>query len=442
MQSGYSIDWVPQSRHTLSCCQYKNIIQGAAAQQVDRQTMPGWTPTVKRVDGKDGDRLLYANSLLRSRRFDDARIEAEQYLANDPRSVPGRVTLSLALMGQRHVEEALSRLEEAMALDPLHPQPLLAAGYAHLQNRDAARAEACFSDALSLDPDLPGATLGRAQACQLQGRIDEARQYLSDLLVRHPEMTIARLLLARLHRKSGDLAATVGEVKTVLSMNPGQAGIAEMMPMLIQSQSNHTKYQNPIRMLEAATRFEPTNASAWTWLGRARLQAGDISEAEAAFRAACRLKGGALAASIGLAETLIAQGRLDDARAILDRTPKRGAAMPLVETAYGDICTAQHQHADAARHYCAALMGIPGGREAIAAADKDELADSPSDEVLAQRYRSALSQRTEVAKARMLEQDWQAIGRRFANSAWRLRNRRGGQEMAWTGAPPQRTPRS
>lgn len=400
--------------------------------------MSGWTPTVKKVDGKDSERLLYANSLLRSRRFDEARFEAEQYVAENPVSVSGRVTLGLALMGQRHVEEALSCLEAAMTLDPLHPQPLLAAGYAHLQNKDAARAEACFTDALSLDADLPGASLGRAQACQLQGRSDEARQYLSDLLTRHPEMTVARLLLARLHGKSGDMTATVGEVQTVLAMNPGQAGIADLMPILIKSQSSHTKYQNPIRMLEAATRFEPTNAGAWSWLGRARLQAGDLSEAETAFRSARRLKRGAVAASIGLAETLIAQGRVDEARAILDRTPKRGAAMPLVETAYGDICTTQQHHAEAARHYCAALMGIPGGREAIAAAEKDETADPPSVEALAQRYRSALGQRTEVAKARMLEQDWQAISRRFANAAWRSKNRSGNPAMAVTGAGSRR----
>lgn len=404
--------------------------------------MSGWTPTVKRVEDKGSERLLYANSLLRARRFDDARFEAERYLVDNQDSIAGRVTLALAFMGQRQIEDALACLEAAMGLDPLHPQPLLAAGYAYLQNRDAARAEACFSDALNLDSELPGALFGRAQACQMQGRIDEARQYLSDLLARHPDMTVARLVLARLHRKAGDMEATVGEVQAVLTMNPGQAGIAGLMPILIQSQTSHTKYQNPIRMLEAATRFDPTNAGAWSWLGRARLQTGDLLEAEAAFRTACRLKGSALAASIGLAETLIAQGRFTEAEAILDRTPKRRAAMPLVETAYGDICTARQQYTEAARHYCAALMGVPGGREAIAAAEKDNTAEEPPDEVLAQQYRAALSQRTEMAKARMVEQDWQALGRRFANAAWQSKNRRGGQSMAWAAATPQRPPPS
>lgn len=384
--------------------------------------MSKWTPKITKVESKNGEQLQYANSLLRARRFDEARAAAERFLGENQDSVSGMVTLGLALMGQRRIEEALVCLEAAIANDPLHPQPLLAAGFAHLQNKDAVRAEACFVEALSLDADLPGAMLGRAQACQLRGRIDEARQYLSDLLERQPEMTIARLLLARLHRKSGDIDATVAQVQAVLAMNPGQDGIASMMPILIQSQSSHTKFKDPIRLLEAATRFDPTNAGAWSWLGRARLQAGDIAEAEAAFRAACGLNARALAASIGLAETLIAQGRLDEARAILDRTPRRRAALPLVESAYGDICAAKQHYAEASRHYCAALMGVPGGRDAIAAA---EAVDSPAevpDHLLAERYRAALSRFADAAKFRMLEQDWQAVGRRFANAAWRTKD--------------------
>lgn len=395
--------------------------------------MSGWTPKITRVESRQGEQLQYANSLLRARRFDEARAAVERFLADNQDSVSGMVSLGLALMGQRRVEEALACLESAITRDPLHPQPLLAAGYAHLQNKDAVRAEAHFVEALGLDADLPGAMLGRAQACQLQGRIDEARQYLSDLLARHPEMTIARLLLARLHRKSGDIDATVAEVQAVLAMNPGRDGIADMMPILIQSQSSHTKFKDSIRLLEAATRFDPTNARAWSWLGRARLQAGDIAEAESAFRAACALKGRALTASIGLAETLITQGRLDEARAILDHAPKRGAAMPLIETAYGDICAAEQRHAEASRHYCAALMGVPGGRDAIAAT---ETADSPAevpDNVLAEQYRAALSRVTDAAKYRMLEQDWQAVGRRFANAAWRSKHRTSGRTAVGPG---------
>jgi predicted Zn-dependent protease len=390
----------------------------------------GWTPRIRRVEASDGEQLQYANSLLRAGRFDEAQAEAVRFLAGHEGSPAAQLTLGLAFLGRRQVDDALSCFTAAMARDPLQPQPLLAAGFAYLQKKEGEQAEQCFREALNLDTDLPGGWLGLAQACDQQGRTDEARQHLTDLLARHPEMTVARLLLARLHRKAGDAGGTAGQIDALLARNPGQAGIAGLLPVLFRFQSEHSKFEDSIRLLEAATRFNPASAIAWSWLGRARLQAGRHVEAEAAFREALRLKGGALAAAIGLAEALIAQRRLDEARAILRDVPRRRPVVPLLERACGDICFAERVYEEAARHYCAALMALPGGRELIAAAEKDVPGTDSASEVLAERYRAALTRATDMAKARLAEQDWQALGRRYAQAAWRSRGDRPAAERA------------
>ena len=379
--------------------------------------MSEWTPRIRKLASGDDEGLQFARSLLRARRFDEAQLEAQRHLASVGKSAPAQVTLGLAHLGQRRVDVALACFNEAIATEPLQAEPLVAAGYAHLQNRDVAQAERCFDEALRLDADSEGAKLGTAQALNMRGRIDEARQYLVDLLAQNPQLTAARVLLTRLHDKAGDVVATVDEIDALLEQHPGQAGVANLLSILFQHR-DRLKYDESIRLLEAATRFDPKSAAVWTWLGRARLMAGHPLEAERAFREALRRRRGPSIALAGLAESLIGQGHLTDARDLFAIVPRRGRLATLIERGYGDICFAEQRYDAAWQYYRAALQSLPTGPGIIAAVDKDLSAGHTTAESAARHYRNALTRAMDVAKKRRSERDWLMLGRRLAHVAW------------------------
>jgi len=393
--------------------------------------VPEWTPRVNRLEAGDGGRLQYAKSLLHARRFDDAQLEVQQFLVANEKSVAALVTLGLAFLGQRRMDDALASFDKAIVADPLEPQPLVAAGFAHLQNKDAREAERCFIEALNLDADLPGAELGLAQAYNMQDRNDEARRLLSDLLARRPDMTAVRLLQARLHDKAGDVSAVVAEIDAVLERNPGQAGVARLMSILF-NHHERLKYDETIRLFEAATRLNPSNAILWSWLGRIRLQSGHYVAAEAAFREASRRKRFALSAALGLVEVLVGQRRLDEARDVLDEMPRRRAVAFLIERGYGDIFLAEQRYEEAASHFRAALLGMAGGQEMIAAAEKDLPVSSAVAEPLARRYRTLLARVAARGKGRLTEEGWRNLGRRFLRAA----SRAGAHASEYLGVDP------
>ena len=306
----------------------------------------------------------------------------------------------------------------SVQIDPLLPQPLIAAGYAHLQNKDANQAERCFLEALNLDRNQPGAQLGLAQAYNMLDRNDEARVLLSDLLARRPDMTVVRLLHARLHQKAGDVSALVGEIDALLEQNPGQAGVARLISVLY---NNHErlKHDETIRLFEAAIRLEPSKAILWSWLGRVRLESGHHVAAEAAFCEARRLNRRALAAAIGLAQALIAQRRVGEARSVLDEAPRRRAAAPLIERTYGDICLAEQRFEEAAAHFRAAIVALGIDQDTIAAAERNLPKSPASFEPLARHYRAALTRIPARGKGRLTEEGWRSLGRSFLRIASR-----------------------
>lgn len=396
--------------------------------------MPEWTPRIRKISAGDGESLQFAKSLLRVRRFDEAQQEVQRHLASVGTSAAAQVTLGLAHLGQRRVDTALACFNEAIANEPLQAEPLVAAGFAHLQNKDVAQAERCFEEALRLDTDSQGAQIGIAQALNMRGRIDDARRYLTDLLASHPEQTAARALLVRLHDKAGDVSATVEEIDALLERHPGQSGVANLLSFMFQHR-DRLKYDESIRLLEAATRFDPRSAAAWTWLGRARLMAGHPVEAEHAFREAIKRRRRPGAALAGLAQALVGQGRLADARDVFGIVPRRGRLAALIERGYGDICFAEENYEAAWRHFHAALLLFPSGHAIIAALEKELTADQATAEALARHVRNALNRVMEMVKKRRSERDWLALARRLAHVAWTASRERDEHAVAEGTAP-------
>src|SRR5215813_2286110 len=160
-------------------------------------------PSVRRLGG-DWETLVYAVSLLRDRRIDDARAEAERILQSNDRFLPAAVGIGITHLIQRKGREALQYFERAAAIDPMAPGPLVLSGFAHLSLSNLDRAEAAFRSALNLNPELPTALFGMARACQRKGDLPTATLYVERAVELVPQFKPARVVLAALRGKAGD----------------------------------------------------------------------------------------------------------------------------------------------------------------------------------------------------------------------------------------------
>jgi Flp pilus assembly protein TadD len=87
--------------------------------------------------------------------------------------------------------EARTAYARAMELAPRDPDPRNGLGVLAVQTGDAAGAERLFREVPGLDPGYDEARLNLAVALVKQGRLDDARLALQELLRRQPEPTLA-----------------------------------------------------------------------------------------------------------------------------------------------------------------------------------------------------------------------------------------------------------
>ncbi|WP_051471844.1 glycosyltransferase [Patulibacter minatonensis] len=194
----------------------------------------------------------------------------------------------------RH-DEALARAEEVLELFPSFTDVVLMQGHVHRATGDPARAEERYRHAMDLGdaPSTYVATVGagtylaaRALADMLagEGRDDEAEALLERTLREHPtHFRTAEALAALLLRRGLPAATVVRRIHGIVPDLPPSG-----------------------RYLVAA----------------ALHRAGAADEAEAELRAVLAARPGSDAARLQLVETLVLQGRLEDAAAEAGRVPE------------------------------------------------------------------------------------------------------------------------
>ncbi|MEM6415809.1 MAG: tetratricopeptide repeat protein [Pseudomonadota bacterium] len=379
--------------------------------------MADWKPSIKRVQIGERGLLQFANALLKEKRFEEATLAAEEFRAENPKSAAGLTTLGICYLSQKRFKAAVDTLQQAVDADPLAPQPVLALGYGHFLLRDYDQAENAFREAINLDPKLPGPGIGLSQVYQKRGEPEKAREILSEVVRAHPQLTSAKLLLAFLHRSVGKHHQATNEVKNLLRPNPGQEGVVSLFPMLFSYQSEETNLDEAQRLLEAAARFRPKNATVHAWLGQVRLQANQFAESEAAFRTALSLNGTKVSAKLGLATSLMRQSRFDECETLLASIPKRRVIAPLLQAAYGDLNYYRGAYAEAVRCFCSALLQLPNGKDVITALEANT-AEREIDEGVASQYQKAAERALKRSRRVRKEEEWTALARGFAHAGW------------------------
>ena len=169
-----------------------------------------WTPRIRRVaSGNEQERLIYAASLLRERKFDEAGDELRRILDQNERSLGATMGLGVTYLATRKLPEALSCFQKAMEIDPMDAQAPLRAGFAALGLGEREEAATYFAAALELDPSQSNAHLGLAIVLQKDEDPQPALDHARAALRGDPELNFARILIAQLQRKAGNVDTNV-----------------------------------------------------------------------------------------------------------------------------------------------------------------------------------------------------------------------------------------
>ncbi len=316
-----------------------------------------WKPLVKRLDSGERERLKIAKELLRKKQHEEALVEFNAILENNPQSINALLGIGLVYLRQEHLDEALARFKQAKLLDPLQPKPYLLEGFVLLRQGNMAEAEQVFKAVLSLDSRSHRALLGLGEVFLTAKRYDDALIHLREALRYNPQLVAPRLLSAKIYSEQGKFDEAVGEIRTVLEIDPGQARAYFQLARLHASRNELGKAAEVLAL--AMEKLPNNNTSLYLKIG---LLANDIKLydiAENAFRALLDLQPNRLIVQIYLVEAMIGLGKFDEAEACLKKLPLNKQYAGLIHKLLGDIYYQRGQFQIAVEEYRATVLGVP-----------------------------------------------------------------------------------
>lgn len=336
--------------------------------------------------------LKAATMLLMARQFEDGRERADKVLELDPRNVQALILRANALAGLSKVDEALVEAEKAIAEDPSEGASYAALGAIQLGYGSSANAEKAFLRAVELDPKSLQARLALANYYWATKRVDDAvaqlkhaqeidvdnvsvnrilaavfvtrgqnaeaepylkaaatddagRLLLGDHYVRSGRTSDgrrifetlaagsgsqagpAKLRLAALVKSSGDTASARQMVDEVLAKTPTDVDALVLKSRWLLETKELDK---ALDTAQNAVHAHPNSAPAQMALGAVRNARGETPEALTAYKEAARVDARTPRADIEVSNIALAAGRSDEAlqfaRSAVAKAPNSAAA--------------------------------------------------------------------------------------------------------------------
>jgi len=131
------------------------------------------------------------------------------------------VALGQALMMQKNYQDILEQIEPDDGMQPeQHATALAIRGNAYIGLGDQAGAVQAYDQALEIQHSNPLARLGKARLLLQQGKVDEAVQQFTEVLVDYPEHAETRLARGDLYRGQGKHKEAIEDFNVVIEKAP------------------------------------------------------------------------------------------------------------------------------------------------------------------------------------------------------------------------------
>lgn len=332
-----------------------------------------WTPNVQQVEPTDPQRMQFVRGLLRDNRLQEAQSELVKMLQQEPRNTQFLMMLGMTSMRLQQYEDAATSFELVMDIDPKNRFAPIAAAHVGMRGDNSEYAETYFHKALEIDPTSVQALTGLATLHERQKLPDAAIEALERAVEIEPNSASVRRRLAGVMARADKTDGAKEQLKSALIANPGDPRLTLQLARLHSEEDDNGK---ALAVIEDALERNPESQPLLLALGQARMAEEDYPAAADAFRKVLKDEGRRPnpRARIGLAQALIAQKDLTDARAMLSGINQR-RYNPAVQRLYGDAFAAENNVEEAENSYRSALLHMPDGHEALAKIDQAKKAD-------------------------------------------------------------------
>jgi tetratricopeptide (TPR) repeat protein len=255
-----------------------------------------------------------ALSAYRQHRFSEAVSQFQEVLkAEQPGSaeyLESVLLLGQSLYLQSKYEESIPWLEKAVSAKAVLPEAAYMLGNACLFSRQSEKAVKAFALLFEVPANSAAARLATARMMMRQEFADDAAREAAAALQIDPKIPEAHFLLGEVAIARGALETAVSELKAEIAINPSYA-MAHYR--LGDAYSRTEDWDRAMASLERSVWLNPNYSGPYILLGKGYLKKKELANAEGVLRHALRLDPQNLSARYMLGQTLMQEGKKDEA---------------------------------------------------------------------------------------------------------------------------------
>lgn len=276
--------------------------------------------------------------------FDEAAASLREAIDRDQHSAFLRISLASLLLQAGQETAALDAAQEALALDPGLVQGHLLLGGIYFRMGQFEQAAAHFGQVAALDPDNEDAVLHQAVALDRLDDRSKAMGLVKAFLAEHPDSVAGRLILARLHRRHGDLDAAEKDYRELIKRH---AGLASAYLELGQLYDDQGRLFEAVSLYRQGVHKNPRNLQLRRRLIRHLINQQDLKGALAELQTLSELAPDDLDAKRRIGLILLDQQRWADAAEIFRQLLDADQNNDLFAYYYGSALEREQRWADA-----------------------------------------------------------------------------------------------
>jgi tetratricopeptide (TPR) repeat protein len=197
--------------------------------------------TVYRLDPSDTESALMLGRLYKAdNQTQKAEAIFEKVLAENPDSRNVLVNLTQLYFDQGEYQKIISLLEN-IPESKMDPALLYLLGSSYAQNREFSKAEDAFQKALAREPDSEDIRRAYAEVLMSQGKMQEAREQLEEIVKSDPQSPMSYVRLAQLDRQMGNFDDARKELEQARALAPDNLEIPYQEAVLEDTLGNEDK---------------------------------------------------------------------------------------------------------------------------------------------------------------------------------------------------------
>jgi tetratricopeptide (TPR) repeat protein len=284
--------------------------------------------------------------------WDSAIREYREGMAKDPKrraSYQKHIIEVLMREGKRSDAAALNA--QILKDNPNDPDAKSLDGSLKLDQGDVLRAQTELQQVVTQSPDNPVAHFNLGRAYVMRQEWEQARQQFAKAIELRGDYLAAHLAMAQLQASRGDFNASIKAAQLALTVDPNNLGARLIQ---VAALINLKKYPEAHAMLNALLARRADSPDVLFQLAVLNLVENKYKDAETTFRKVYDMNPTNPRGLLGLTETLIVEGKTDQALATLqteaDKTPARVDLQVALADAAGrtgrfDVAIQHYQHA-------------------------------------------------------------------------------------------------